>query len=181
MGRFIDRLISAELPSSSTCHMDVILGPPALFRRRRCGACLAANPNSQSVAHVASGLTRAELGGQSNGVLVELFHEAWASLEGRGEDNTLLASLIACGSSSSLSVDNCLICVSPNGLLIDFEPMELIALDSNVCIAHKVMEQSTAMQEAVKFPRTDLHQVAVASQRQIEESSEVYTCNMRQT
>ena len=98
----------------------------------------------------------AKLGGKSNGVLVQLFHEAWASLEGRGEDNALFASLIACSSSSSMGVDDCLIFISPNGLLIGFEPMEVIALDGNVYIAHKVLKQSTAMEEAVELAQANL-------------------------
>ena len=77
----------------------------------------------------------------------------------------MLASLIACGGPSGMSVDDCLICISPNCALILLEPMESIALDSNVCIAHEVLEQSTAMEETVEFARTNLHQVAVAGQR----------------
>ena len=115
----------------------------------------------------------AKLGGQRNSVLVELLHELWDSLEGRREDNALFASLIACGGSSSMSVDNCLICISPNSLLIGFQPMELIALDSDICITHKVLKQSAAMQEAVEFAKTNLHQISVASQRLIKDSGEV--------
>ena len=92
----------------------------------------------------------------------------------------MLASLIAYGGSSSMGVDNCLICISPNSLLMLFEPMESIALDSNVCIAHEVLEQSTAMEETVEFARTNLHQIAVACQQSIKDSGEgeVYACNM---
>ena len=92
----------------------------------------------------------------------------------------MLAGLIACGSPNGLSIDNCLICISPNSLLMDFKPMESIALDGNVCIAHKVLEQSTAMEETVEFAKTNLHQIAVACQQSIEDSGKgkVYTCNM---
>ena len=77
----------------------------------------------------------------------------------------MLASLIACGGSSSLGVDNYLICISPNSLLIGFQPMEVIALDGDVCITHKVLEQPIAMKDAVEFARTNLHQISVASQQ----------------
>ena len=114
----------------------------------------------------------AKLGGKSNGVLVELFHEVWASLEGRGEDDMLFASLIACSSSSSMGVDNCLICISPNGLLIGFEPIEVIALDGNVCIAHEVLKQSTAMEEAVELARANLHEIPVCGRSAMMDGTE---------
>ena len=72
----------------------------------------------------------------------------------------MLASLIACASLSSQSFDDCLICISPNGLLIGFIPMEVIALDGNVCIAHKVLKQSTTMKKAVELSRADLHEIS---------------------
>ena len=92
----------------------------------------------------------------------------------------MLAGLIACDSPSGLSIDNCLICISPNGLLMGFEPIESIALNGDVCIAYKVLEQSTAIEETVEFARTNLHQIAVACQQSIKDSGEgeVYTCNM---
>ena len=80
------------------------------------------------------------------------------------EDDALLASLIACSSSTGMGVDDSLICISPDSRLMLLEPMESIALDGDICIAHKVLEQSTAMEEMVEFARTNLHQISVAWQ-----------------
>ena len=114
----------------------------------------------------------AELGGKSNGVLVELFHEAWASVEGRGEDDALFASLIACSSSSGMGGDDCLICIGPNGLLMGFEPIKVVALDGDVCIAYKVLNQSTAMEEVVELARADLHEVSVCGRSAMVDGTE---------
>ena len=73
----------------------------------------------------------------------------------------MFASLIASGSPSGLSVDNSLIYISPNSLLIGFQPMEFIALDCNVCITHKVLKQSNAMEKAVELAPADLHEIPV--------------------
>ena len=51
--------------------------------------------------------------------------------------------------------------------------MESIALVGNVCIAHKVLEQSAAIEETVEFARPNLHQISMASQRSIEDSGGV--------
>lgn len=45
---------------------------------------------------------------------------------------------------ASLSIDDCLIGISPNGLLILLVSMEFITLNSHIGIANEMLQQATA-------------------------------------
>ncbi len=100
---------------------------------------------------------------QSDAVVKKLLHKAWTALKGRREDDSLFAGLIACGGSIGVRISDCLVTVSANRLLVLLDPVESIAFNSDVSVADEVLQQSSAVEEAIELAGTALHQISVGN------------------
>ena len=89
----------------------------------------------------------------------------WTSLIDEGEDDSLLASLIACGGSIGVCNSDCLAGVRLHGLLIMLVPIEVVAFDCHICVANELLQQSSAVEDPVELAKAMLHQISMWSQR----------------
>ena len=75
----------------------------------------------------------------------------------------LLASLSTGSSTIGLGVPDVFVAVSANGGLIRPHPIKIIALAGDIRIAHEMLQQPTAAEEAIEFAGADLHKIPMTS------------------